>query len=180
MFQKKNHYNTLRTLLKTVLIIQSIFIITKLNKTENEFIVFNKSRFSLLSKLVNNKLIIGHDFDSLTPSKHRIIEDYTVGSSINTIEETSLKFIYQLNAEKLMVVDSLGIYQVKSFKPDYVLIRQSPKINLNRLIDSIQPKQIIADGSNYKSYVERWNDICKKRKVPFHQTSKEGAYIIKY
>ena len=51
---------------------------------------------------------------------------------------------------------------------------------LNRLIDSIKPKYIIADGSNYKSYIEYWENICKKRKLPFHQTSKNGAFIIDY
>ncbi|GAL69023.1 competence protein [Jejuia pallidilutea] len=61
-----------------------------------------------------------------------------------------------------------------------MLLRQSPKINLNRLIDSLKPKQIIADGSNYKSYIEHWELICKKRKLPFHQTSKKGAFVLNY
>jgi len=78
------------------------------------------------------------------------------------------------------VIDSLGVYNIKSIKPEFVLLRQSPKINLNRLIDSLQPKYIIADGSNYKSYLERWDYICKKRKLPFHQTSKKGAFKIDF
>ena len=79
----------------------------------------------------------------------------------------------------LLVIDSLGTYNVKSFKPDYVLLTQSPKLNINRLIDSLKPKLIIADGSNYKSYIERWEATCTKRKLPFHQTSKKGAFILK-
>ena len=80
----------------------------------------------------------------------------------------------------MLVIDSLGVYNIKSFQPDYVLLRQSPKINLNRLIDSIQPKYIIANGSNYKTYISQWERVCKKRKLPFHQTSKKGAFIITY
>jgi competence protein ComEC len=38
---------------------------------------------------------------------------------------------------------------------------------------------IIADGSNYKSYQERWQQTCIAKKIPFHQTSKKGAYIFK-
>jgi competence protein ComEC len=80
----------------------------------------------------------------------------------------------------LLIIDSLGIYNVKSFQPDYVLLRNSPKVNLNRMIDSINPKIIIADGSNYKSYIKRWEQTCLKRKLPFHQTGKKGAFVIEY
>ena len=128
----------------------------------------------------NNSLLVAHDFDSLTQLKNKIIKDFIIGNQIKSIEKDTLKSVYILNNKKLLVIDSLGVYNIKLFKPDYVLLRQSPKINLNRLIDSIKPKHVIADGSNYKSYIERWEAICKKRKLPFHQTSKKGAYIINY
>jgi competence protein ComEC len=124
--------------------------------------------------------MVAHDFDSLTKAKNKIIKNYTVGNHIKTIEEDSLQPLYVLDGKRLLVIDSLGVYNIKLFNPDYVLLRQSPKINLNRLIDSIKPKYIIADGSNYRSYVERWEHICKKRKLPFHQTGKKGAFIIDY
>lgn len=176
----KRNYSTLKLFLIGVLIFQTAFIYTKYNKPSNEFIVFHKSRHSLLGNTYNNKIVVAHDFDSLTKSTNNIIKDYTVGNYINTIEENKLQPIYLLNNKNLLIIDSLGIYNIKSFKPDYILLRQSPKINLNRLIDSLKPKQIIADGSNYKSYIERWKIICNKRKIPFHQTSKKGAYIINY
>ena len=40
-------------------------------------------------------------------------------------------------------------------KPEIVVLIQSPKINLKRLISTIKPEQIIADGSNYKSYINK-------------------------
>ncbi|WP_298535976.1 ComEC/Rec2 family competence protein [uncultured Algibacter sp.] len=178
-FIKKN-YNALKLLLVAVLIVQFTLLYTKHSKPFNTFIIFHQSRHSLIGQTNPKKIIIAHDFDSLTSSENRLIKDYAMGRHINTIEETLLKPVYQLNQEKLMIVDSSGIYNVKSFRPDYILLRQSPKINLKRLIDSIKPKEIIADGSNYKSYVERWSKICKDGRIPFHQTSKKGAYIIKY
>jgi len=60
-----------------------------------------------------------------------------------------------------------------------VLFTNSPKLNLNRLIDSLQPNQVIADGSNYKSYVDRWKRTCAERKIPFHNTSEQGAFILR-
>ena len=49
-----------------------------------------------------------------------------------------------------------------------------------RLIDSIHPSTIIADGSNYKSYVARWKLTCLKTKITFHATSEKGAFITDY
>ena len=86
---------------------------------------------------------------------------------------------YQINNKKLLVIDSLGVYNIKSFRPNYVLLRNSPKINLNRLIDSLHPELIIADGSNYKSYVARWEALSRKQKLPFHNTSEKGAFTIR-
>ncbi|TYA92346.1 ComEC/Rec2 family competence protein [Seonamhaeicola marinus] len=176
----KRHYSTLKFLLISVLILQVALLYTNYNTPENQFIIFHKSRNSLIGNVTKNKIVIAHDMDSITFLKNKIIKDYSVGNHIHTIENASLKNLYILNTKVLLVVDNLGVYNIKSTKPDYVYLRQSPKINLNRLIDSISPKQIIADGSNYKSYLKHWELICKKRKLPFHHTSKKGAFIIRY
>jgi len=176
----KRNYSNLKLFLIAILIVQGAFIYNEFSKPSNEFIVFHKSRYSLLANSINNKIVVANDFDSIVKSKNKIIKDYVVGNDINNVEEQTISPIYLLNKKHLLVIDSLGIYNIKSLKPDLVLLRQSPKINLNRLIDSLKPKQIIADGSNYKSYIARWEHICKKRKIPFHQTSEKGAFIIDY
>ncbi len=177
---KKWHYSNLKYILITTVIFQSVIIYTNYNKSKNEFIIFHKSRHSLIGNTIHNKMIVAHDFDSISRLKNSIIKNYSVGNHINIIETDSLKTIYLLNKKKLLIIDSLGVYNIKSFKPDYLLLRQSPKINLNRLIDSIKPKCIIADGSNYKSYIEKWKTVCKKRALSFHQTGEKGAFIIRY
>ncbi len=175
---KKWHYSNLKYLLIAVIIFQSLVIYTHYKST-NEFIIFHKNRHSLIGNTTHNKMTVAHDLDSLSKANH-IIRSYVIGNHISAIKKDSLHPIYLLNKKKLLVIDSLGIYNIKSFEPDYVLLRQSPKINLNRLIDSIKPKYIIADGSNYKSYIKHWSTICKKRELPFHQTGKKGAFIIAY
>lgn len=176
----RRHVANLKFVLIGILCIQAAFIYTEFNKPTNELVVFHKSRHSLLGNTTTNKIFVAEDLDSISGLKINSIADYSVGNFIKTIETDSLRPVYTLNGKILLVVDSLGVYNVKGFKPDYVLLRQSPKINLNRLIDSIKPKQIIADGSNYKSYIEHWEQICKKRKLPFHFTGKNGAFTIKY
>lgn len=178
-FYKKS-YNNLRYALIAIIILQCSFIHTEYAKPKHQFIVFHKSRHSLIGHLTNDAIHYAHDFDSTTALNTTIIKDFTVKKHLKSKKLNTITNTYHLNKTPILIVDSLGVYTVKTFKPDYVLLRQSPKINLNRLIDALQPKVIIADGSNYKSYVERWEAICTKRKLPFHQTSKKGAFILKY
>ena len=144
----------------------------------DEFIVFHKSRHSIIGAKNNSELYVSHNLDSLT--NNYTIRNYIVGNGIKSVTEDTLKSIYMINHKSLLIIDSLGVYNVKRFNPNYVLLRGSPKVNLNRLIDSINPQLIIADGSNYKSYISRWEATCEKIKLPFYQTGKKGAFIIDY
>jgi len=178
LYQKKTYYRIIFSLISIAVFI-SVLIFNRYNTTTNEFLVFHKSRYSLIGFKHNNNLKLHHNLDSLTLEKDKMITNYKVGNSIKTIELDSINSIYKIKDELLLVIDSLGVYKT-SFKPDYILIRNSPKINLIRLIDQLQPKLIIADGSNYKSYQERWLQTCLKKEIPLHQTSKKGAFIIKF
>ena len=75
----------------------------------------------------------------------------------------------------LLVIDSLGIYKGVQAH-NRVLLRQSPKIHLDDVIEHIRPAIIIADGSNYPSFVARWQATCKAKKIAFHNTASEGSY----
>lgn len=176
----RKNYTNLIYVLVAICFMQSVYIYTEYSSPKKQFIVFHKSRFSLIGHVNSSKIKYANDFDSTTSATNNIIRDYTIKKHVKSELQNSIAPVYVLNDKNVLIVDSLGVYNIKTFNPDYVVLRQSPKLNLNRLIDSLQPKQIIADGSNYKSYIERWALICKKRKLPFHQTSKKGAYIINY
>ena len=103
-----------------------------------------------------------------------------MGAAIKKQCDDNIRRLYQINDKSLLEVDSLGFYSPKTQKPKWILLRQSPKINLDRLIDSLNPELIIWDGSNYKSDQERWKLSCITKKHTFHQTSEKGAFIINY
>ncbi|GAA4238183.1 ComEC/Rec2 family competence protein [Postechiella marina] len=179
-FWTNKSIKSLKFALLGIIFLQSTIIYTNYNKPKNQLIIFHKNRFSLIGNISKNKIYLANDFDSITQSKSRTATNFIVKNHIKNHKKDSLKHLYLLNKKKLLIIDSLSSYNVKSFTPDYILLRQSPKVNLNRLIDSIKPKHIIADGSNYKSYLTRWEAVCKKRKIPFHPTGKKGAFIIDY
>ncbi|MBT8263777.1 MAG: ComEC family competence protein, partial [Muriicola sp.] len=77
------------------------------------------------------------------------------------------------------VMDRLGIYPPANNSSPVLLVTQSPKINMERLLDSMKPKQVIVDGSNYLSYIQRWKKTCLQKGIPFYATVEKGAYLLK-
>ena len=148
-------------------------------KTQNDaFIVFNKSRYSIIGQKHNDQLIVHHNLDSLKQKTDNVIKNFTVGETIDSTLAYKLESLYQFKNKTILVIDSLRVYQGLSFSPEIVLLRNSPKLNINRVIDSLQPELIIADASNYKTYVKRWKATCEHKKIPFHYTNEKGAFII--
>lgn len=143
-------------------------------RTSNEqtLILAHQTRNSILVHQNGTTLkVLAYDFES--PKK--IIKDYSVAERTKVIEFDTLKNSYALGSTSIFVMDSSGVYPTQ-LKTDHLILTQSPKINLERVIDSIQPQMIIADGSNYRSYVERWKKTCAKRKLPLHYTGEKGAF----
>ena len=171
----KQNYKRVYITLISIICFQCSFIVNKYNSNNSQFIIFHKNKHTIIAHKSNTELKLNSDLDSLNNS---IISSYKIANNINVLTTNNLQTIYNINSDYLLVIDSLRAYNLENFKPTYVLLRQSPKINLERLINTLQPKYIIADGSNYKSFVKRWKQICKKEKLPFHNTSEKGAFII--
>ena len=177
LFVTKPNPQKFITVLVAIVAVQLSSLYRMHSSNTSSLIVFHKSRHSVLGIKEKNRLKVYHTLPSL--ENEMFIKNFRTGEFIKHFEEDSMYSAFHFKNTHILVVDSLGVYPKKTFIPDYVLLRNSPKINLNRLIDSIHPKQIIADGSNYKSYVNRWKATCKKRKLPFHNTNEKGAFVIK-
>lgn len=165
--------------LMSLLLYSSVMLYTKHQNSYNEFIIFNKNRATIIGEKRNTNLQITHSFDSLKMKSDNTLKNYKVGRYINLTTIDNLNFVYPFKDDYILVVDSLGVYETKKLMSKYVLLTNSPRINLNRLIDSLKPKYIIADASNYKSYVQRWKKTCMNKKIPFHSTYEKGAFVLK-
>ena len=165
--------------LSSVLIFQSVFFYEKYHiEKNNEFIVFHKSRNSIVGIRTGSFLEVYNDMDSLV-TKQNLLKNYKVGENIQYQNYQKLPNVLQLNKQIILFIDTAGVYNLTDLRQPIVLLRQSPKINLERLINRLQPTIIIADGSNYKSYVRRWKATCLKLQIPFWSTNEQGAYIKK-
>ncbi len=104
-----------------------------------------------------------------------LLKNFRSGGRIRHINEVPLRAGYQWGHTRLYLMGQEGPYPSKTGDSIYLLLRNNPKLHLERLLDSLRPQLVIADGSNYTSYVSRWQTSCKKRKVRFHNTAEQGA-----
>lgn len=174
---RRKSFRSIVFLLIAILIGQSVLLIEK-NIHSDSFTIFHKSRHSILGFKQNEQLTLYLNKRDSIFVNEKLIKNFKIGENIKDIKTDSIQSLYQINNQKILVVDSLAVYNVTSFKPEIVLLINSPKLNLSRLIDSLKPQLIISDGSNYKSYQDRWRATSLSKKIPFYQTSKKGSINI--
>lgn len=155
-----------------------ITLITSANiESKPEFYVNHRYQQTILTQKTANRNLIFHSAKAgnIPPT---FIEGFKENQLITEVKNDSLRHFY-INSENLILkIDSLSIFDIEGITPDYIILTQSPKLNLNRLITRYPNIKIIADGSNYKSYVDRWKLTCKQQKIPFHNTYEKGFYKI--
>ncbi|MDO6676187.1 ComEC/Rec2 family competence protein [Tenacibaculum sp. 1_MG-2023] len=167
-------------LLTSIIVLQGVYFYEKHQiSNKDEFIVFHKSRQSVLGKRSGKELSIFSSLNDSVLLQQKLLQSYRVGEDVSSKSIDSVFNIIPYKNKQILIVDSLGVYQINGVQNPIVILQNSPKINLTRLISTLKPQQIIADGSNYKSYVIRWKETCYKQKTPFWYTGQNGAYIFK-
>ncbi|WP_350286246.1 ComEC/Rec2 family competence protein [uncultured Croceitalea sp.] len=156
-----------------ILSFQGYLIFTVYFVNQNEAII-------LANQTANSVLLHQNGAILNVYSKHSknldfIISNYTAVERIDSVIPKNLKNSYQIKDHGLYIMDSSAIYPTTK-SVDYLVLTQSPQVNLERLIEMVQPGTIVVDASNYKSYIKRWKATCRKKEIPFHYTGEKGAY----
>ncbi len=140
---------------------------------QNELIVFHVKKQSLVAARQGQKTTV-YTSDTLNQKKkNSLLLNYTVGNFSTVTTVKPLPRLLYFNKKKILLLDSLALYPT-SISPDVVLITHSPKLNLQRFLLTCHPKLIIADGSNFKSFVANWKATCLQNEIPFHATAEKG------
>lgn len=122
-------------------------------------------------------ILFGNDSIQNTIAKNQTLQSYLTANFATLTQREELRNLYYFNTKKILLIDSSATVQL-DIKPDILILVNSPKINLERYLSVYTPKQIVADGSNYKSYIRLWKATCHKAKIPFHTTDEKGFYKI--
>jgi competence protein ComEC len=173
-FQQKNT-RSIFAVLSSVILLQLSCIATKWEiQNQTEFIVLNSSKKTQLIER-NGTTATVYANDSIL--KNTILSSYLTANFSTLKEQPKLKNLYYFKGKKILLIDSSMVFP-KNIHPDVLLVTQSPKLNLDRLLQTIKPKILVADASNYKSVQKKWKATCSKQKIPFHATAEKGFFKI--
>lgn len=174
---KKPSFKRLVLALICVILFQITWIQTQwIVLNQSEFVVFNSKNNTLITERIGNKITL-YTNDSLliAASQNQLLTSYSTGNFSRLQAKKGLQNLLFFKGKKILILDSLGIYP-NSIRPDIVLLTQSPKINFERFLQTIKPKMVVADGSNFKTIQKLWKETCDKEKIPFHATGEKGFY----
>lgn len=172
---KKPNFRKTTIAFLSILFFQIVLIENKKSIENNEeFLIFSKPKSSLLIERKGSEITLISNSDE---TNNLSLNNYATAQSSKIVSHKKLQNLYIYNNKKIVLIDSSGVYLPKS-KPDILVLIQSPKVNLERIIQHYKPKQIVADESNYKSYVELWKKTCKKEKIPFHAVAEKGYFKV--
>ncbi len=162
-------------LLTAVLLMQGVFLYEKIAlKNKHQLLIFHQYRKSIYAVRSSNQIILFQDKgESISNPVRSFIREEKA-----TPQFTDYNNYMQFKGEDFLIVDNHGIFNIDGIHNPIVFLRNAPKINLERLIHVLNPKQIIADGSNYKNQIQSWEQTCLKTKTPFWYTGQNGAYIL--
>ncbi len=159
--------------LTSVFLLQTAYFFTfSNNQRQKELIVFHQKKNTLITVRNGEKVIA---YTNGKSKSDRAVNPYLTANFCRMQKTVKLPRLYYFKGKRILVLDSLMAYKGIG-KPDVLLLTQSAKVNLERLFEGWKPKVVVADGSNFRSYVKRWKSTCRKEKIPFHDTGEKGFY----
>jgi competence protein ComEC len=174
---KKPTFHKLAFALIAILLFQTAFFVTRWNnQNQAEWIVFNIKKNTLITERTGEK-VVAFCNDSIRKeiAKNPTLKSYLIANFSSISTQKKIQNVVYFKDKKILILDSLGVY-AKNIHPDIIVITQSPKLNLERLLQTFKPEMIVADASNFKTYIKVWEATCRKEKIPFHATGEKGFY----
>lgn len=181
-YLKKGTILNLKYLMGSMILLQTVLLIEKRNtQMSSDFIVTHHMMNSTIIQRKGAIFKTTSSLESKDPKLTQFIKPYKQGYfPVKMFFDTTFQNLYQAGEKMIMVVDNEVIFKNHGINPDILLLRNSPKINLERLLKLFHPEMVISDGSNFSSYVKRWKDSCEKLGIKFHDTYLNGAFVYTY
>lgn len=152
-----------------------VVIVNTHSNSHTDFYVFHKSREPIFGYKKDKYFTLFVADTAKNYSDYNFISSYISNKKIKEIHLKPLPKVFEYRGKTVYVMDSTAILP-DQILIDVLILTHSPKINLDRVLENHTLKMIVADGSNYPSYVKRWEATAKNKELPFHSTGQRGAY----
>ncbi|MDN3596333.1 ComEC/Rec2 family competence protein [Zunongwangia endophytica] len=157
-----------------IILFQISMLFEQFEHSSEEFFILNKSGSTVIAEKKSQNLTLYGNNEKDTNWQY--LKNFKLHEKISNIEVHKLQNFYLLKEKRILLIDSTGLYNFPKFNPDILLLSNSPKVNLKRVIEVLDPPMIMADASNYQSFIQLWRATCANKKIPFYHTGKKGAF----
>lgn len=158
--------------------------------TGRQAIVFNAGRNLAIGLVRQNEVWLYTDLPSIDDrtigySVLPALEAYAPAETIRFIAHGGMyrdQWVYakakvlQFGDTRFMVYDGANAYD-GCLKVDVVVLRDNPKGSLTELLEVVDCKQLVLDGSNYDSTIDRWTSEAGAAAVPIYVLKDNFAYV---
>lgn len=174
---KKPTFNKLIVVLLSVIAVQAVYMQTKWKlQNQHEWVIFNLKRNTMITERNGAKVTLYANDSIIKASRNNsVLKSYLTANFSVLSSKEKIKNTAFFNKNRILILDSTGMYP-KDLRPSIILLTQSPKINLDRMLQLLKPKMVVADASNYKTIQKHWKKSCEKQKIPFHAIGEKGFY----
>lgn len=169
-------YRNLRNLSVAGMVFLSIVNISKLIHTKEEVWLLQDFGESLILQIRPTQVTL---FTNNSKVDSTYLWSRLSDAYVNRkIHKQELPRLFNLGQQTYLQIDSTAAYPKEVPDSTIVILQQSTRINLDKLINEVSPKLLIADGSNYPSSVQRWQETSIKTKTPLIYTVDKGAILL--
>jgi competence protein ComEC len=167
MVQKGRFISVLSVLIAVIALQLHFFAIKKKQSSQKELIVYNLKNQSIVSTRIAREITVYQNQNAEDKNqKYSPITDYCLANNSVVKQIEPLQNLLYFEGKKVIILESSGVY-IPTENVDLLLLTQSPKVNLSRVIKTLKPKMVIADGTNYKYLIHIWQKSCVEQKIKF-------------
>jgi len=175
---KKIHFNLLKLILSLFLCFQIYKEIKNIN--HYALTIYHHKKELVIAIKEGKNISLNKALDSLDTSflKYTLqIEGQNI-SSYQTKKECSFQNYYELLNKKIVLIDKENhIDTYKDFKLDFLLVSDSPFINFDELLETIQFNRIIFAANNNDKALHYYQQQCKIRGIETYSIKEKGAFV---
>ena len=141
------------------------------NKDKIETVLFYDTQTVVLAQLNQQKMRV---YANQVMEVKTYITDYRQAHGLSADDCQYLPFNRAwIGQKRLLVIDSTAVYPT-DFSVDYLVLYDSPNINLDRCLSVLQPKKVIFHPKNAHWKKELWRATCTQKNIPFHDMREKG------
>lgn len=142
--------------------------------------IYDQKIISLTSGEITDKILKYNVEGNRKALKINEIQSINI-DSIQEFKSSNLlwkKPFIQFFDQRIVVLENDVSSDTSRIKTDFVLLKNNPKIEIEKLNQVFHFKNLIADASNKFWKTEQWKTACEERNIDFHYIKKDGAMIV--